>query len=147
MKYNIDLVIFTILELIIGLGAFIGGIIMIQDPTGKTMFKQDLRSYIILPDFFLPGLFLIIAFGFGTLIFLAGLWLNYRFAWVFGVLLSITELIWIGIQIILLYSVGLIVWQVIIPLIALIALIFLLINQNKKKFYLNGKIILAKYGI
>ena len=147
LKYNIDLIVLTILESIIGIGAFFGGISMLQDPTGVSMFQQDLRSYIILPDFFLPGLWLIFVYGFGTFIFLIGIWLKYRFAWIIGLLISISEIIWIGIQIVLLYSVGFIFWQLLIPLIALIALGFLLLNQNRSKYFLNGKLCLPKYGI
>lgn len=147
LKYNIDLIVLTILESIIGIGAFFGGISMLQDPTGISMFQQDLRSYIILPDFFLPGLWLIFVYGFGTFIFLIGIWLKYRFAWIIGLLISISEIIWIGIQIVLLYSVGFIFWQLLIPLIALIALGFLLLNQNRSKYFLNGKLCLPKYGI
>lgn len=80
MKYNIDLIILTILESIIGIGAFFGGISMLQDPSGVSMFQPDLRSYIILPNFFLPGLWLIFVYGFGTFIFLIGIWLKFRLA-------------------------------------------------------------------
>ena len=147
MKYDLDLIFITIFESIIAIGAFFGGISMLQDPTGVSMFKQDLTSYIIVPDFFLPGLWLLFVYCLGTFIFLIGLWFKYRFAWIIGVLISVSELVWIGIQLVLLYSVGFIYWQLIIPLIALVALIFLLINQNRSKYYSNGKLVIPKYGI
>ena len=146
MKYNLDLIGITILEMLLGIGAIFGGLSMIQDPSGVSMFQQDLTNLIIVPDFFLPGLWLFFVFGIGTFLFLGGIWSKYRIGWLLGLLISITELLWIALQFILLSSVGIIIWQVIIPAIAIIALIFLLMNQNRKIYFNNGKYLLPKIG-
>ena len=147
MKYNFDLVIVTILEFFLAIGAFIGGYSFIIDPTGVSMFTTDLRQYIILPDFFLPGLFLFVIFGIGTILFLIGLWMKYKIGWITAMLISVSELIWILIQIILLNSVGFIIWQLIIPAIAIMMITFLFIKKNRLKYYSNGKMILPKFYI
>ena len=146
MKYNLDLIGITLLEMLLGIGAIFGGLSMIQDPSGISMFQQDLTNLIIVPDFFLPGLWLFFVFGIGTFLFLVGIWLKYRVGWLLGLLISIIELLWIVVQLILLSSVGFIIWQAIIPAIAIITLIFLMMNQNRKIYFNNGKYLLPKLG-
>ncbi len=147
MRLKLDLVFVTILEIILGIGAVFGGLAMIEDPTGISFFQQDLRKYIIVPDFLIPGLFLFFAFGICTFIVLIALWMNYRIGWIGAMMISLTELVWIVVQIILLYKVGFIIWQVIIPVIALIMILFLILKQNREKFFTNAKIIIPKYHV
>ena len=147
MKYNIDLIFVSILEFLLGIGALIGGFSFINDPTGVSMFEQDLRQYIIVPDFFLPGLWLFFVFGVCTFLFLIGLWLKYRLAWIVGLSISIAELVWIVLQVILLSSVGFIIWQLIIPIIAIIMIIFLVLQQNRETYFINAKFLFLKYKI
>ena len=135
------------MRMILGIGALVGGYAMIDDPTGISFFKQDLREYIIVPDFFLPGLFLFIFFGLCTFVFLIGLWMNYRAGWILAMVISVTELLWILIQVILLYKVGFIIWQIIIPVIAVIMIFFLIYNKNRIIYFTNSKLILPKYNI
>ena len=147
MKLKLDLVLVTLLELLLAIGAIVGGYSMINDPTGVSMFKQDLRKYIIVPDFLLPGLFLFVGFGLCTFIFLIALWMNFRVGWVGAMLISVAELVWILVQIILLYEVGFIIWQLIIPAIAVVMIIFLTYNKNREFYFTNAKLILPKYNI
>ena len=147
MKYNIDLILITILEFLLGIGALVGGLSFLNDPTGVSMFEQDLRQYIIVPDFFIPGLILIFGFGICTFLFIMGLWLKYRIAWIGALIISLSELLWILIQLILLYSVGFIIWQLIIPAIAIITIIFLFIKQNREIYFTNAKMLFPKYHI
>ena len=147
MEYNFDLVIVTILEFFLAIGAIVGGYSLITDPTGISMFTRDLRQYIIVPDFFIPGLILFMVFGMGTILFLIGLWMKYKIGWISALLISVSELIWILLQIILLSSVGFIIWQFIIPIIAIMMIGFLLIKQNRLIYYSNGKLIMSKFNI
>lgn len=45
MRYKISRIILLSLSLFVGIGAFVGGISMLIDPTGKILYMQDMLKY------------------------------------------------------------------------------------------------------
>lgn len=103
------LILLSLCLLFIALGAFYGGIAMLNDPEGSPL--EMPVSYLEktpFQDYFVPGLILIAVWGFGSLALLACLWIRPRFAWL-DAFAQVLQEHWVwGLTI--LYGIALFVW-------------------------------------
>ena len=104
------LLIFSLLFL--ALGGLYGGIAMLTDPTGHSLQLNEMLPLLPVPDYILPGLFLLFVMGLAPLIFIYGLltlpnwtwantlsrWSGHYWAWTGTLALSILLAIWLGVQ-------------------------------------------------
>ena len=89
------------LLLFLAVGAIAGGSVILSDPSGAfaQMSPRDLAGSPF-PDFFMPGLLLLVVLGFGSAVAAFLLWkLPGRVSWFFAVCISIALVVWIAIQI------------------------------------------------
>jgi hypothetical protein len=111
----LPLVLLSLTFLIVSINGFIGGYLMLSDPNGAPMgmpvsdlARTPFQNYTI------PGIFLIMLWGFGSMIALMALWFrpqiplfnrlmvrwtHEHWAWTFSVLMGIALLIWLTVQI------------------------------------------------
>ena len=66
----------------LGLGGLSGGSSMLIDPSGRSLGVAEALPLLPVPDFFLPGLFLLFVMGFLPLFLIYALWARLRWAWV-----------------------------------------------------------------
>lgn len=107
MKRPIEIKGVIIIEIILAVAAIPSGIILILDPSGRSLGIDFLLDYLPLIDFTPVGLWLFFVFGILPIILAVGLWLTKFWSWFVAVILAIVEIIWIAIQIVLLYEIGL----------------------------------------
>ena len=100
------------LLLFLALGGLYGGVAMLTDPSGGTLQLTEILPLLPVPDFFLPGLFLLIMMGLVPLIFIYGLlarpnwpwinhlsrWSHHHWAWTGTLALGLLLAIWLVIQ-------------------------------------------------
>ncbi|NOY59279.1 MAG: hypothetical protein GXO75_10155 [Calditrichaeota bacterium] len=89
-----------ILQIFIGIGAVPAGIAMITDPGGSSL-EMPVEILINSPfsDFFIPGIFLLVVNGIGSLLGGVASFLRYRFAGEIAVGLGAFLIIWIIAQV------------------------------------------------
>lgn len=113
----ITLYVVTLLLLFLALGALGGGITLIGDPSGAGLgLSRDRLADTPFADYLLPGLFLFIVFGLGSLLTVWLLWTRPRLGalnaftrrtfheqppWVLTLLLGLLLLVWIVVQVVL----------------------------------------------
>jgi len=125
------------LLIFLSLGALGGGIMLVLDPSGKSMnWSTSMLGNSIFPNFLVPGLFLFVVFGVLPLFVAYALWrkpawawlewlnmLDHKYwAWTVSCVLGITLIAWIAIQ---MWVVGLIAWLQ--PFMAAIGLVLLIV--------------------
>jgi hypothetical protein len=96
------------LQVFIGLGGVAGGFGLVTEPSGANLgFHVDLLSTSPFSDYLIPGLFLLIVNGFGSLT--AGVLsiIRYRYAGEIAVVLGAFLMIWIVVQVL---WIGLTIW-------------------------------------
>jgi len=112
MKRNavVWLLIFALLFL--AFGGFFGGIAMLLDPSGSSLDMDAVLPMLPVPDYTLPGLFLLLVMGMGSLLLVYGLlarprwrwaeavtrWSGYHWAWTGTLALGIILCIWLIVQ-------------------------------------------------
>ena len=98
--------------LFLALGGLYGGIAMLTDPTGGSLQLIEILPLLPVPDYILPGLFLLIVMGFGPLFLIYALlarpnwtwavtlsrWSGHHWAWTGTLGLGVTLVIWLIVQ-------------------------------------------------
>jgi hypothetical protein len=93
-------------------GGFYGGVSMLLDPTGSLLQMDEVLPLLPIPDFFLPGLFLVVIMGLFPLLLTFGLiwqpnwswansisaWSRHYWAWTGSITVGIVLIIWLAIQ-------------------------------------------------
>jgi len=93
------------LQLFIGIGAVGGGFVLIMDPTGGTIgMPISFLAGSPFPNYLIPGLFLLIINGFGTLAGSVSTLKNFRYAGEIAIVFGIILMAWIVIQLIIIKS-------------------------------------------
>ncbi|MCE7860902.1 MAG: hypothetical protein DYG86_14095 [Chloroflexi bacterium CFX2] len=96
----------------LALGGFYGGISMLADPTGKALQMDEVLPLLPVPDYFLPGLFLLSIMGIVPLLLVYGLiwqprwgwanwlssWSKHYWAWTGSIVVGIVLMIWLAVQ-------------------------------------------------
>jgi hypothetical protein len=100
---------------VLGIGAIGGGLAMIFGVGGESMMPDEyLEALPLVDNWVVPGLVLLIVFGFGSLILLYGVWRRHRWSWLdwleratghhwswFGtILLGVGHMIWITLELV-----------------------------------------------
>jgi hypothetical protein len=68
--------------LVLALGGFYGGIAMLADPTGSSLEADVVLHLIPIPDYILPGLFLLIVMGVLPLLLVYALFARPKWPWI-----------------------------------------------------------------
>lgn len=98
-----------IIQLFIGIGAIAAGIGFIIDPSGKNVgIPTEIIKNSPFDDFLIPGLFLLIINGIGSITGSILSFVRHRHAGTVGILLGIALIIWITAQV---YWIGLSSWM------------------------------------
>jgi hypothetical protein len=110
----IPLLVLSVCLLFLGINGLIGGYLMLSDPNGAPMgMSISVLERTPFQNFFIPGLWLLVVWGCGSLVILAGLWLRPKFsvlelvlfwthehwAWGLSVLLGLALLVWLTVQV------------------------------------------------
>lgn len=87
------------LAVFVGLGGVFGGIGFLMDVSGGAMgLSPDLLARSPFSNFFIPGLFLLLAMGVFPLTVAAALWRGWPYAWAGALLFSLTLIAFISIE-------------------------------------------------
>jgi hypothetical protein len=96
----------------LALGGVYGGMAMLLDPSGGLLQMSDVLTLLHLPNYILPGLFLIFVMGLAPLIMTYGLlarprwpridrwteWSGHHWSWTGSLIIGVILLFWLGIQ-------------------------------------------------
>lgn len=119
--------------------ALLGGIGLLLDPSGSSMGMQDALQYIpFVSDFMVFALWLVIVFGAFPAILIYGLLTDRKWSLYGSVALGALELVWISVQFVLLYSMGLNLWQVVVVAMG-VASLFIILTSGVRKFLSVGR--------
>ena len=95
------------LQALIGLGAIGGGLLLVVDPSGSTLgVPSSLLEGSIFPNFLIPGIFLMVVNGFGSVIGAALSFTKSQYTQGIAILLGVIMVLWIVIQVIIIRSIG-----------------------------------------
>lgn len=137
MKMPLLLFALVAIDLILSALAFIGGIYLLLDPTGSSLGMNDALQYIpFVTDFMVFALWLLLVFGAFPLVLVYGLLTDRKWALYGSLALGALELLWIAVQLVLLYTMGINAWQVGILAMGVISL-FLVLTPSARSFLLN----------
>jgi hypothetical protein len=90
------------LQIFIGLGAVAGGLVMMLDPSGSGMgFTIDLLQDSPFSSYLIPGLFLFLVNGVGSLLGSILTFIQYRYAGEIAIILGVIMITWIVIQVLI----------------------------------------------
>lgn len=112
MKRPVFLWLLVFLLVFLALGGLYGGISMLVDPSGKAMQMDEVLPLLPVPDYFLPGLFLVAVMGIFPLLLTFGLikqpawswadslstWSRHYWAWTGSVAVGLILVIWLAVQ-------------------------------------------------
>ncbi len=98
--------------LVLALGGFYGGIAMLTDPTGRTLEVADVLPLLPVPNYILPGIFLLVVMGLFPLLLSFALiarpnwswvdslfqWSKYYWAWTATLILVAITAIWLVVE-------------------------------------------------
>ena len=109
MRYKISRIILLSLSLFVGIGAFVGGISMLIDPTGKILYMQDMLKYfkvlpfsdVLFKDYTFSGIALICVNGITNCIASVLILKEKKIGIVLGTIFGLTLAAWIIIQFII----------------------------------------------
>ncbi len=124
------------IQLFFAVLAFPSGYLFVSDPTGGSMGVDFALPYLpVVRDFFLVGLFLIVAYGIVPLVITYGLLTAKPWVYVAGLAFGAVAVLWILVEVATMYQMGFLFFQ---PLIAgLGALEILLITRPAVRTYLS----------
>jgi hypothetical protein len=102
----------AILLLFLAFGGFYGGILMLVDPTGEDLQMDEILPLLPVPDFILPGIFLILIMGAIPLILAYGIiyrsewgwvenltgWSGHHWAWTATLAIGFLLILWLAFQ-------------------------------------------------
>lgn len=106
MKRPIEIKGVIIIEIALALAAIPSGVILILDPTGRSLGMDFMLEYLPIIDFTPVGLWLFIVFGILPIVLAVGLWLTKFWSWFVSVVLGVIEIVWIAIQLTMFYMIG-----------------------------------------
>jgi len=93
------------LQAFIGIGALAGGYGLVSDPSGNALgLPMSLLEGSVFPDFLIPGLFLLVVNGFGSLIGAGFAFTRRRYAQEIAIALGAILVSWIVIQVFIISS-------------------------------------------
>jgi hypothetical protein len=112
MKRPISLWLLVFLLIFLALGGFYGGISMLMDPSGRALQMDGVLLLLPVPNYILPGLFLISVMGLFPLLLTYGVlwhphwnwadslsaWSRYYWAWTGSIAVGLILIIWLTIQ-------------------------------------------------
>ena len=147
----LPLVTLSVCLLFLGINGVIGGYLMLSDVNGSPMGMPV--SYLArtpFQNYFIPGLWLLIIWGLGSLVTLLGLWLrprwlnfnlgrrltNEHWAWLFSVLLGLGLLVWLTVQLFTLPAIATI--QYILYGLAVLLIVLPLVPTMRQYYRLQG---------
>ena len=108
--YTVWLLVFSLIFL--ALGGLYGGIAMLLDPSGGLLLMSDVLPLLHVPNYILPGLFLLLVMGLAPLVMTYGLlarprwsridqwmqWSGHHWSWTGSLTIGIVLVIWLCIQ-------------------------------------------------
>lgn len=149
MKRPFELWILAFWLLFLSLGGLYGGIAMLLDPSGKSLQMIEVLPLLPVPNYVLPGLFLLFVMGLIPLLLIYSLltcpnwpwiepffrWSNYHWAWTGTILLTLLLATWLIIE-------GLLIgfeWpiQYVTAVNGILILVFALLPTIRKFFFRN----------
>lgn len=84
------------LLIFLSFGAFFGAYHLLSDPSGVSIgFPAEMRAKLPLPDFTLPGLFLLVVYAIGSLVVIYALVKRVRLAWWAALALGVVLVVWV----------------------------------------------------
>lgn len=96
-----------VLQALIGLGATGGGFMLVIDPSGGTLgVPSSLLDGSIFPNFIIPGIFLMVVNGFGSIMGAVFSFTKRRYTQEIAIVLGVILVSWIVIQVIIIKSIG-----------------------------------------
>jgi hypothetical protein len=112
LKRPLNLWLLILALLFLALGGLYGGIAMLLDPSGRSLEMDVVLPLLPVPDYTLPGLFLLLVIGTGSLVLVYGLlarphwrwteavtcWSGYHWAWTGTLGLGVVLCLWLIIQ-------------------------------------------------
>jgi hypothetical protein len=115
MKRPFSLWLLILFLAFLALGGLYGGIAMLTDPTGNSLQMNDVLPLLHVPNYVLPGLFLLIVMGLAPLFLIYGLiarpswqwavtlsrWSGHHWAWTGSLAVGVILAIWLVVQAIL----------------------------------------------
>lgn len=131
------------------IGAWVGGLNFILDPSGASMQMDSYVNNLLVPDYFLPGLFLLVVYGLLPIPLLVALWtrpklaslqaLSRRFhehwAWLLVLGLCLVLIGWLALEVVLLRSMAPIQWVMVIFSLVFLGVIML---PSLRRYYRAG---------
>lgn len=95
------------LQALIGLGAIGGGLLLVVDSSGNTLgVPSSLLEGSIFPNFLIPGIFLMVVNGLGSVMGAALSFTKSQYTQGIAILLGVIMVFWIVIQVIIIRSIG-----------------------------------------
>ena len=95
------------LQALIGLGAIGGGLLLVVDPSGSALgVPASLLEGSIFPNFLIPGIFLMVVNGFGSVIGAIFSFTKRQYTQGIAIVLGVILVSWIVIQVIIISSIG-----------------------------------------
>jgi hypothetical protein len=133
--------------LFLALGGFYGGIAMLTDPTGSTLQVADALPLLPVPNYILPGIFLLVVMGFFPVLLAYALiarpnwpwadslfqWSKHYWAWTATLIFVAINAVWLAVEGLL---IGFFPITYITAVVALLILLFALLS-GVRKFYAN----------
>lgn len=84
------------LLLVLSLGGFFGAYYLLTDPSGVSIgFPPDMLTKLPIPDYTLPGLFLLVVYAIGSLVVIYALWKRATLAWLVTLALGVLLVGWV----------------------------------------------------
>ena len=130
-----------IVEIISAIFGFWGGIPLLIDPSGRILgLETNLITGLPIRNFFLPGIWLLVAYGCGCSLAAYGLWNLKRWGWLLAIFISFTWIVWVSFELyVWRLSITIIntTWPWLIPPIIALTLLFrhdvrTLVNKEKE---------------
>lgn len=138
------------IQLVLAAISIPSGALLLSSPNGSALGAQTILPHLhqqlpFLTDFAPVGLFLLIVYGLLPLALAYGLWNQRKVAWLLTLLLGITEIVWIGVEILLFYALGFFIFYPVIAGMGL-ATVLLCFLPTVRRFYESGGRKLAGEG-